>query len=124
MLSDERGRRAHAGISTAHPPRNSAMLLDADFGMVEVNPIAALFQMGILGDKLVGCAYCGGHARSLEDLFGLGGTAFGGPGGDRRFAFVLVLFACGGGGEARIARQLGLLERAREPSELGIVSSD
>ena len=53
MLSDTAAPASARAVGTAHPPRDSAMLLHADFGMVDVNPIAALFQMRILRDELV-----------------------------------------------------------------------
>src|SRR5271156_681190 len=105
MLPDKRRRCTHLGFGAAHPPRDSAMLIHADFRMVEVNPVAALLQMSIFRNELVRSAYRGRYASRLEDSFRLGGAALRGSRGHPRLEFVLVALARGRGGKARIARQ-------------------
>src|SRR6202140_5680819 len=93
MLPDKRRRRADFALGAAHPPRDSAMLLHADFGMIEVHPVAALLQMSVFRDELVGRAHRGCHARRLENLLGFGGAALRGPSTYRGVEFVLVALA-------------------------------
>src|SRR5215472_1818963 len=88
MLSDERRRCSYAAASAAHPPRHPAMLLHADLGMLKVDPVAALLEMGVLGHDLVRRTYRSGHAGALKDSFSLGGAALGGPGSDDRYPHV------------------------------------
>src|SRR6202171_1046557 len=66
MLPDERRRRTDLALGAAHPPRDSAVLLHADFGMIEVHPVAALLQVSVFRNELVGRADRGCH-RSEEN---------------------------------------------------------
>ena len=68
----------------------SAMLLHADFAMIEVHPVAPLLQMSVFRDELVGRAHRGCHARRLENLLGFGGAALRGPSTYRGVEFVLL----------------------------------